>query len=220
MRLTRKLALAATLLPLAGCRKDTHTMTNDRPMPPNTILLSASLRELTAQHPQLVEHLLAQLNKDGKKGPALLTPRLIDELRKRLFGRDWSGLDHFPGWTMREINPTVRVIGHFAGKDEALEAASEAHPGAPLSAQQTRDYLDLGSHALDKAEAISLDKPSTLPPFTTNDIVTDLGDGFVRGDGPNSLAPEHAESQRLAYVLNRLAANQLEGAKPFTASLN
>jgi hypothetical protein len=188
-------------------------------MPPNTVLLSASLRELTAQHPQLVEHLLAQLNRDGKKGPALLTPRLIDELRKRILGKDWSGLDRFPGWTMREINPTVRVIGHFAGKDATLEAASEAHPGAPVSSQQAHDYLDLGPYALDKAETISLDKPSTLPPFTTNDIVTELGDGFLRGDGPNKLAPEHAESQRLADVLNRLAANKLDHSQPFRASI-
>ena len=128
---------------------------------------------------------------------------------------------------MREINPTVRVIGHEAGKNSSLEEASAVHPGAPLGTstdsaqqnQQTQKYLDLGPYALDKAETVSLDQPSTLPGFTTQGIVSDLGAGVVRGDGPNALAPEHAESQRLADVLNRLAANQLDGAQRFAASL-
>jgi hypothetical protein len=181
------------------------------------------MRELSAQ-PGFTNALLDQIDKGGaepngnkKRGPALLTPKLIDELRKRILGSDWQGLDRFPGWTMREINPTVRVVGHLAGKDQKLEAASAVHPGAPLSAAQTQQYLDLGPYALDKSETVSLAQPSTLPPFTTDSIVTSLGAGVTRGDGPNNLAPEHADSQRLADVLNRLAANKLDGAKPFIA---
>ena len=172
------------------------------------------MRQLSAQ-PGFTNKLLDQLNKNGKTGPAILTPKLIDELRKRILGNDWQGLDRFPGWTMRAINPTVRVVGHFAGKDQKLEDASAVHPGAPLSAAQAKQYLDLGPYALDKAETVSLDQPSTLPPFTTDGIVTSLGAGVTRGDGPNDLAPEHAESQRLADVLNRLAANKLGSAQPF-----
>jgi hypothetical protein len=41
----------------------------------------------------------------------------------------------------------------------------------------------------------------------------------TRGDGPNNLAPEHAESQQLADILNRLAANKLIAAKTFTAGI-
>ncbi len=41
--------------------------------------------------------------------------------------------------------------------------------------------------------------------------MSELGAGVVRGDGPNpTLAPMHAESQRLADVLNRLSLNGLE----------
>jgi hypothetical protein len=144
-----------------------------------------------------------------------MTPRLIDDLRQRILGKDWSGLDRFPGWSMRRINPTVRVVGHYAGKDEKLEATSEVHPGTPPSAAAVHDELDLGPYALDKGETISLDKPSTLPGFTLDGLVSELGDGVTRGDGPNAYAPEHAESQRLADVLNRLAANKLDGAKHF-----
>ncbi len=219
MRPTRTLALLCTLLTASGCRSK-YTVP-ESPMPPSTILLSQMLRELSAQ-PGFTAALLDQMDKGGKKGPALLTPRLVNELRKRLFGRDWQGLDRFPGWTMREINPTVRVVGHVAGKDQALESASAVHPGAPLgnaSDQQTRQYLDLGPYKLDESQTVSLDRPSTLAGFSTQGIVTDLGAGVIRGDGPNALAPEHAESQRLADVLNRLAANSLTGAKPFTATI-
>ncbi|MGD0647806.1 MAG: hypothetical protein ABR971_07435 [Acidobacteriaceae bacterium] len=217
MRLTRKLALFCTLFGLSGCHR-TYVVPQT-PMPPNTILLSGMMRQLSAQ-PGFTNKLLDQLEKNGTSGPALLTPRLIDELRKRILGSDWQGLDRFPGWTMRAINPTVRIVGHFAGKDQKLEDASNVHPGAPLSAAQAKQYLDLGPYALDQAETVSLDQPSTLPPFTTNGIVTSLGAGVTRGDGPNSLASEHAESQRLADILNRLAANKLDGAQPFTVGFN
>ncbi len=216
MRLSHKLALLATLFAASGCHR-TYVVPQT-PMPPNTILLSQTMRQLSAQ-PGFTDKLLDAIGgKDDKQGPALLTPKLFDELRKRILGSDWQGLDRFPGWTMRAINPTVRVVGHFAGKDETLEEASAVHPGAPLSAAQAKQYLDLGPYAVDRAEAVSLDQASTLPPFTTDGIVTSLGAGVIRGDGPNDLAPEHAESQRLADVLNRLAANGVGGSQPFTVT--
>ncbi|MDE1163610.1 MAG: hypothetical protein PW792_16925 [Acidobacteriaceae bacterium] len=192
-------------------------------MPANTVLLSSMMRQLTTEHPQLVEQLVAQINEGGKKGPAYLTPKLADELRKRILGRDWSGLDRFPGWTMREVNPTVVVVSHFAGKSEKLEGLSAVHPGsAPpqLSQDQERQFIDLGPYMLGRGHQVSLDASSTLSGFTIDGLVSDLGAGVVRGDGPNHLAPEHAESQRLADVLNRLALNGFEGARSFSAALN
>jgi hypothetical protein len=221
MRPSRTLALLS-IVTLAGCHHATAPYTPpETPMPPNTILLSQMMRQLSAQ-PGFNEQIVNAIDKAGKKGPALLTPKLVNELRKRILGKDWEGLDRFPGWTMREINPTVHVAEKVAGKSPALEGMSAVHPGAPpprLSREQLRDYLDLGPYALDRAETISLNQPSTLPGFTTGGIVTKLGDGVVRGDGPNDLAPEHAESQRLADVLNRLAANGLDGAAPAEATL-
>ena len=208
---------------LGGCRSG-HVV-SEEPMPRNTVLLSQVMRELSAE-PGFTEQLLQQLEGAkggaGKKGPALLTPRLIDELRKRILGKDWEGLDRFPGWTMREIDPTVRLATRFIGKDQNLEALSAVHPGAPVPAlndKQARVFLDLGPYALDKQQTISLDVPSSLPGFTTEGLITSLGKGLARGDGPNDLAPEHAESQRLADVLNRLSANRLEEARTFTATI-
>jgi hypothetical protein len=203
MRSPWKVGLLCTLLAASGCRR--QYVVPEAPLPRNTILLSQMMRQLSAQ-PGFTEALLADLDNGGKKGPALLTPKLVDELRRRILGSDWQGLDRFPGWPMREINPTIDVAGEIA------------QHVAPTDAQ-AREYLDLGPYPLDRAETVSLDQPSTLPPFTAEGIVAPLGDGVVRGDGPNDLAPEHAESQRLADVLNRLAANSLDGAKPFAAEL-
>ncbi len=221
MRSSWKAALFWAMLPLSGCR--TRELVPERPLPPNTVLLSGMMRELSAQ-PGFTDKILGELEgaQHGKRGPALLTPELVHELRKRIVGKDWGGLDRFPGWTMREIDPTVRVVTHFAGKDAKLEGMSAVHPGAasaPLNEVQARTFLDLGPYSLDEAGTVSLDTPSSLPGFTDAGLVTPLGMGVVRGDGPNALAPEHAESQRLADVLNRLSANGLPGAKPFAAAV-
>jgi hypothetical protein len=167
--------------------------------------------------------MLAELDKDGKKGPALLTPALLKRLRELILGKDWQGLDRFPGWTMQEINPAVRVAGRVVAKDNDVASLAARHLGAPVTAQgtnHTNAFVDLGSYSLEKAETVSLDQPSTLPAFTTEGLVSELGAGVVRGDGPNpKLAPMHAESQRLADVLNRLSLNALDGSAALTAAI-
>ena len=193
-------------------------------MPPNTVLLAQMMRELSDK-PGFTEGFIAQIDKNGKNGPAYLTPALVKRLRELVLGKDWQGLDRFPGWTMREINPTVRVVGHIAGKDTALEGLSARHPGAPASAQETqsklKEFIDLGDHSLEREEAISLDAPSHLPGFSSSGLVTTLGDGVVRGDDANpAIAPLHAESQRLADVLNRLAMNGVEGSAPAVVTIS
>jgi hypothetical protein len=191
-------------------------------MPANTVMLSQMMRELSAT-PGFTDALLAELDKGGKKGPALLTPALLKRLRELILGKDWQGLDRFPGWTMQEINPAVRVAGRVVAKDNDVASLAARHPGAPANAfatQQTQAFVDLGSYTLEKAETVNLDEPSTLPAFTTEGLVSDLGAGVVRGDGANSqLAPMHAESQRLADVLNRLSLNALEGSAAVTAGI-
>jgi hypothetical protein len=208
MRPFRKPLLFCALLTLSGCQRS-YTVP-ETPMPPNTVLLSQMMRQLSAR-PGFTEALLKELGgNDKQKTTALMTPRLIDELRKRILGNDWQRLDRFPGWTMREINPAVGIVSDVVAKNAPMDA-------------QTRQYLDLGPYALDKAGSAMpgiyrySETASDFPPFSENGIVTDLGDGVTRGDGPNSLAREHSGSQQLADILNRLAANKLEAAKTFTA---
>ncbi len=204
-------------------------------MPPNTVLLSQMMRELSAT-PGFTDAMLAQLDKDGKKGPALMTPALMKRLRELILGKDWQGLDRFPGWTMQAINPTVKVAGRLVAKDPEARDEAAVHPGSsvrsantkPSSTQQgavqngsgLKQYIDLGEVSETKDKVVSLDAPSTLPGFTTDGLVSELGAGVVRGDGANpALAPMHAESQRLADVLNRLSLNGLDGSAPVTVTV-
>jgi hypothetical protein len=168
-----------------------------------------------------------------------MTPSLVKRLRELILGKDWQGLDRFPGWTMQGINPTVKIAGKFVAKDPEARKAAEVHPGTPLSAANTKpastpqqnnrqgagsgqyaQYIDLGPYTVSRSELIDLNKPSTLLGFTTEGIVSDLGAGVVRGDGPNEhLAPMHAESQRMADVLNRLSVNGADDAAEVKAEL-
>ncbi len=205
------------LLALLGCRGDSGYQVPEEPMPPNTILLSTMMRELSAT-PGFTDALLSELDRGGKKGPALLTPSLLKRLRELILGRDWQGLDRFPGWTMREINPTVRVAGRLVAKDKDVDSLAARHPGAPAGAPDAaapgETYIDLGNYS-QASQTVDLSLPSQLPGFTTAGVVSELGRGVVRGDGPNAqLAPMHAESQRLADVLNRLSVNALSGYAP------
>jgi len=211
---------------LVGCRGDNTYVAPEDPMPPNTVLLSQMMRDLSAT-PGFTDALLAQMNRNGKQGPALLTPNLFKRLRELTLGKDWQGLNRFPGWTMAAINPTVHVVSKAVSQDQT---ASETvmHAGAPSGTVSTAAELpdqlnrriDLGPYALDRAETVDLDEPSTLPGFTPEGIVSDLGAGVIRGDGPNpSLAPMHAESQRLADVFNRLSLNALGNTATVTAQI-
>jgi hypothetical protein len=183
------------------------------------------MRELSAT-PGFTDALLAQLDKRGKKGPALMTPKLIKRLRELILGNDWQGLDRFPGWTMQEVNPAVGVINKVVTKHPATPVGTPS--GAPTEAWPSgadkgaiAEYLDLGSYSPEKAETVSLNKPSTLPGLSNAELVTELGAGVVRGDVANlTLAPMHPDSQRLADVLNRLGLNALEGAATVTAEVN
>ena len=217
-----RISCAIVLAALIGCKSDAPYVVPEEPMPANTVMLSQMMRELSAT-PGFTDALLAELDKGEKKGPALMTPALMHRLRELILGKDWQGLDRFPGWTMHEINPTVRVAGRVAGKNEALEDLAARHPGAPksgMSTAQATQFIDLGPYLLEHAEKINLNEPSQLPGFSREGLVSDLGAGVIRGDDANpKLAPLHAESQRMAGVLNRLSLNTLDGAATATAEL-
>jgi hypothetical protein len=196
---TRNFTLLCLLLAASACHR-TYVVP-ETPMPPNTILLSQMMRQLSAR-PGFTQSLLSELD-SGTKAPLPMTPALVDELRKRVLGNDWQGLDRFPGWPMRDINPTVAVVTRIVQHKQTTSA-------------QAAEFLDLGPYALDKSQTISLDQPSPLPGFSTAGAMTPLGDGVTHGDGPSALAPEHAESQRLADLLNRLAVNKIQDFAAFS----
>jgi hypothetical protein len=180
-------------------------------MPPNTVLLSTMMSDLSAQ-PGFNDKLIAALGKQSKTGAAVLSPKLLDALRATILVQDWDGLDRFPGWKMREVDP---VLDGAEDVGRQSEAASATQTKRPIAA-----YVDLGSYALIHPQLIDLNQPSTLPALSVQDLTAPLGDGVVRGDGPNpQIAPMHSESLRLAQVLNRLSLNRLDDAAPAIASL-
>src|SRR5215472_10806079 len=119
------------LLGLIACQTEAPYVVPEEPMPPNTILLSGMMRELSAT-PGFTDALLAHLNEGGKRGPTLMTQRLVKRLREMILGSDWRGIDRFPGWTMQEVNPAVGVISKIDAKHP--ETATGTPVGAPTEA--------------------------------------------------------------------------------------
>jgi hypothetical protein len=199
----------SSLLLLAGCASKAgieQSIANDmRSMPPNTVMLSQMMRELSAQ-PGFTEQLLSYLHQ-GQKNGAFLTPDLFDMLRKLVLGKDWGGLDRFPGWTIRRITRTITVGNRLLKVDDDTAAAV-------LDAR-------VGPYALDKPMTESLDTPSHRPGFSDQGLVVKLNDAVTHGDGADpKLAPMHSESARLAEVMNRLSLNGFKSTAPFTVTLH
>jgi hypothetical protein len=191
-------------------------------MPPNTIPLSQMMQQLSAQ-PGFTERFLQVIQgKDRKTGAALLTPKLVDHLRDLIVGKDWQGLDRFPGWTMGEINPVVSVVGKVAGEKAISDSSaklSERDPDNPYRIMER--FLDLSLTDDGWSEHTPIDRIYTEPTFDKDEPISSLGDGATRGDGPNpQLAQLHGESQNLAWLLNRLGANGLFGERLFAGTLN
>ena len=213
MRRVLQLLRLSPLLLVAGCfhrAGTTERIARDMSvLPPNTVMLSQMMRELSAE-PGFTEQLLQQIDSGSKNGLPF-TPELFDTFRKIILGKDWQGLNRFPGWTIHRVTDTVN-----AGQGVLKKIAPA--DGDVLKVQ-------LGTYKLEEGGTVSLDKPSTLPGFSDQGLVTPLGRDVVHGDGADpDIAPMHAESQRLAEVLNRLSLNgfhppQGTAAAPFTAEI-
>ena len=232
----RRSVWGAVVICLVGCRGAGRYVAPTAPMPANTVLLSTTMQRLSAQ-PEFTEAMLDRLtgNREGggKNGAALMTPALIDRLRKLILGKDWSGLNRFPGWTMREITPTVRVAGRVIAKDsrdakkEDAVVSSDTAPNLSRlpSAEEVAGYLSVGELGLNREVQVDLDRPTQGPGFPTADLVKPLGYGVVSGDGADPrLVSEHAESAQLAELLNRMSVNGLnldgpEGTNMVTAAV-
>lgn len=252
---------SAALLCVVSCRSRRYAAPTG-PMPPRTVLLSAMMQELSDQ-PGFTDAVLREMQSGGKKGAALLTPELLRRLRELILGKDWEGLNRFPGWTMRAITPTVGAAGHLVRSDAATpggerdqladgpagDRASDgsgtavspavdagaatggtSNAGAPNldrlpSAQEVAGVIDVGELALDQERAVDLDQRSQAETTLSPALVKQLGFGVISGDGPDpELIKTHAESVRLARLLNRLSLNHMnisgaEAARVVTAAV-
>lgn len=226
----KRVMLGAMLAWLLGC-KGRGYVAPEGPMPPHTVLLSTTMQRLSDE-PGFTQAVLDRLQGNdqagGRNGAALLTPKLFNRFRELVLGKQWQGLDRFPGWTMGAITPTAGVAGRMVTRNAKKEEAVVASDTAPNltrlpSAAEVAGSLDVGELTLDKAQQVDLETPSTLGSFPQAELVKPLGMGVVSGDGPDAaLMGEHAESLRLAQLLNRMSVNGMnldgpEGARLVTA---
>ncbi len=131
-------------------------------------------------------------------------------LRNFILDRNWQGVDHFPGLTVRELRASVMVANAAADKYPAITRKLEPPyvEVGPFSAEAPgeADWQDSEPDAAKAAE----------PPRK------DLGYGLTMGDPPDpALWQWHARSVRAAYLFNRLALNRLlDKAHIFRVRLN
>jgi hypothetical protein len=215
-----RLASSVLLLTVIGCNwAEIGYAVPEGPLPPNTILFSQMMRQLSAT-PGFTDAMLAHVNEVNQNGPALMTPRLVRRLKRMIIGRDWQGMNRFPGWTMRALNPTANIAERLVRRQGNANGTADESEANKESLDEAEKWVDVETYPLDKAVTISLDEPSALPPFSVADVMTDLGAGVTVRDGADPvIAPMHPESQRLVNVLNRVSLNGVEGAAPATVTI-
>lgn len=155
--------------------------------------LSAVMQRISAE-PGYSSYVQNLLGKDPRKRE-FLTPGLLDQLRKLILGRDWQRVDHFPSFSISGLNQSVAATIKIAGSSGDAQQAF---------------MPDIGTLSRTKSVHVQLDKPVERPTYEEDPQtrVTKLPYGLVMGDGPDpALALFHAESVRLAQVLNRMALN-------------
>jgi hypothetical protein len=157
--------------------------------------LFSSFMQKYSETPAFREKVL-DVSRSVPKVGELLTPDMVRDLRALILGKHWQRVDRFPGFTIGTLNHSVALTMHVAG------AASKPLTVAAL--------LDVGAYVPGKAGMVDLDQEAAGPSYEEDPqtAVTQLAPGIVMGDGPDpALAPMHAQSLRLAEVLNRLALN-------------
>ena len=125
-----------------------------------------------------------------------LSPDMVNRLRTAILGKDWQRVDHFPGFTIGALNQSVNLTMRVAGTSQKQLTI--------------KDLLDLGDYTPERSAIVDLDRRATSPTYAQDPdtAVTHPAPGLTMGDGPDPrLAPMHAESKRLAQVLNRLSLN-------------
>ncbi len=160
----------------------------------SSVLFSTVMQRVSAQ-PEFRERVLTGIRELPKVGE-FLSPNLIERLRVLILGKEWQRVDHFPALTIAALNKSVDAASAMAGNSPPqLEPAN---------------LLDVAEYPVGRAETIDLDHPATQPAYADDPTTAPRNVGFdlTMGDGPDPvLAPMHAQSRRLAAVLNRLAMN-------------
>jgi hypothetical protein len=169
--------------------------TCDTGAPANSVRLS-KVAETLSSNEALREKLLGSLD-SLPNGWGLLGEKQRTRLRNFILDRNWSGIDHFPALTVRELRASVTVAN----------AASNKYSG--LSSKLEPPYVEVGPFTIASGGDVDWQAPESGSEKEPPPPVKDLGYGLTMGDPPHpELWKWHAQSVRGAYLLNRLALNR------------
>lgn len=193
-RAVSALILSGTLLCSAPARAD------EAPWLP----VSQVMSEL-ARNPEFVEALYRRLGRDPKAG-GILGPDEIKRLREMILGKDFEGLDRFPGLTVQGMGRSVRLAGAMLDR-----SGDDGLPPEPATVDA----------AVDTAVDEELGIPAAGTPPAPDAYLRPLGFGLEAGDRVDPvLAERYADGLRLAELLNRLSLNAPDGGRRYRVVLD
>ncbi|WP_162801375.1 hypothetical protein [Azospirillum brasilense] len=149
-----------------------------------------------ARNPDFVEALYRRLGRDPKAG-GILGPDEIKRLREMILGKDFEGLDRFPGLTVQGMGRSVRLAGAMLD-----QSGDDGFPPQPAMVEA----------AVEAAVDEGLGIPAVGTPPAPDAYLRPLGFGLEAGDRVDpALAERYADGRRLAELLNRLSLNAAGG---------
>ncbi|WP_211109588.1 hypothetical protein [Azospirillum tabaci] len=193
-RVVSILILSGPLLCSAPLRADLRV--DEAPWLP----VSQVMSEL-ARNPDFVEALYRRLGRDPKAG-GILGPDEIKRLREMILGKDFEGLDRFPGLTVQGMGRSVRLAGAVMDR-----SSDDGLPPEPATDGAAADE-ELGI-------------PAVGTPPAPDAYLRPLGFGLEAGDRVDpALAERYADGLRLAELLNRLSLNAPDGGGRYRVTLD
>ncbi|MHA7062160.1 hypothetical protein [Azospirillum argentinense] len=165
-----------------------------------------------ARNPEFVEALYRRLGRDPKAG-GILGPDEIKRLREMILGKDFEGLDRFPGLTVQGMGRSVRLAGAMLSR-----SSDDDLPPDPATAEQTAEQTakEMAKEMVEEGLGI----PAVGTPPAPDAYLRPLGFGLEAGDRVDpALAERYADGLRLAELLNRLSLNAPGGGERYRVVL-
>ena len=160
--------------------------------------VSQVMSELS-QNPDFVAALYTRLGRNPKAG-GILGPDEIKRLRELILGKNFEALDRFPGMTIPGMGRAVRLAAAAMN-----HSADKANPQPEVVEGTDRAAIE---------EELGI--PAAGEPPAADAYLRSLGFGLEVGDRIDpELAGRHADSLRLAEVLNRLSLNSPDNASRY-----
>ncbi len=166
----------------------------------NFVKFSKVMSDLS-KNQEFMDVLMAKIGRNPNAG-GLLGPEEIQLLKKIIFFRDFIAFDRFPGFTVRGMGISVALAGEKLKRRKAEN----------LEAEKKSADMALTENVI---EELGLPATENEKPPETDSHLKDIGHGLQVGEKIDpSKIKILADSQRLAFMLNRLSLNSAEKDRP------